>query len=953
MMRLPLACALALACASAGTRAADPVPAPADSDTLPALVLYVAPNGNDAWTGVLAEANAGRTDGPFATLERARNELRQRRKAGTAGAGAAVLIRAGDYELTKPLQLTAEDSGTAAAPIVYRAFPGERPTLFGGSRITGFKPFKEGILQADVAALGFTGVRFRQLYVDGQRQTPARYPNSDPARPRTGGWAFSDGNPFSMYEKVAPEQETKRNLRIRAADLRTWAHPEDGEVNIYPRYNWANSIVPIATFDRDNRVVTLAREVHYEMRPFDRYYVRGLFEELDAPGEWYLDPRTWTLYFWPPGPLGNAAVRAPRTENVIVLDGAEHVILRGLAIECCEGSGVLLREARNCQVLACTLRNLGGRCDWSAGIEIRNGAANLAFGNDIGDVGNYGVQVSGGDTKTLTPAGHNVENNYIHHTGLINGHGCGLGLGGVGNRVAHNLIHDTARCGIFGGGNDNVIEYNRIRHANLDTEDTGGIYVCAGQEGWMRRGLIIRHNFLSDILGFGRNEGKWECPRYSWGIYLDDAICEAVVYGNIVARTVLGGAHIHGGRDHTIENNVFVDCGKQQMTWSGSKPPNTLEPQMREKYQAYKDNEKYRQHYAKFAALNPETDGPMGGNRFVRNIISYRDPEVNLYLTNNYLPDQNECDYNLIWHAGTPLRINLPGIPPAQQWAEWQKRGSDAHSVVADPLFANPDLDDYRLQPESPALQLGFQPLPIEKIGPYAHPLRASWPIVEAPGAREKPFTSESPAPIPWPTPPPPRVPPHAAAPRLAAPVTVDGTAAADEWPAPMLTLTQTPGGTPIAGAPCTFRLGHDGTSLYVALTVPIGAAAKIALGANWGESDGAEVCFRQALPAAPGPTFVVQGFPNGTCASVTTAGAPAESAARLGTAVRFAARTGEREWTAEWALPLAAAGIEFRPGLTLGFNLGLRRTATAEWIQWFGTGSTWELDKAGVVTLE
>jgi hypothetical protein len=557
-----------------------------------------------------------------------------------------------------------------------------------------------------------------------------------------------------MFQKVPPEQETKRNVLVRAEDLRIWAHPEDGEVNIYPRYNWGNSIVPIAAFDREKRILTLAQDAIYEIRPFDRYYVRGLFEELDAPGEWYLDPRTGTLYFWPPAPVNNATVRAPLTENVIVLDNTEHVTLRGLAIECCEGSGVLLRNAKNCRVAACTIRNLGGRSDYTAGIEIRDGTANSAFGNDIFDVGNYGIQISGGDTKSLTPAGHCAENNYIHHVGLLNGHGWGVSVGGVGNRVAHNLIHDAARGGVFGGGNDNIIEYNRIRHVNLDTEDTGGIYICASQEGWMRRGFIIRYNFLTDILGFGRNEGKWECPRYSWGIYLDDAICEAHVYGNIVARTVLGGSHIHGGRDHTIENNIFVDCGKQQMTWSGSKPPNTLEPDMRKMYQEYKDSEVYRQHYAKFAALNPETDGPMGGNRFAHNILCYRDPQSSLYLVYNYLPDKNECDYNLIWHAGQQLRINLPGVPPAKQWEEWQKQGSDQHSVIADPLFVDPDKDDYRLKPESPALKFGFQPIPVEKIGPYAHSLRASWPIVEAPGARERPFTSESPAPIPWPSPP-------------------------------------------------------------------------------------------------------------------------------------------------------------------------------------------------------
>jgi hypothetical protein len=287
------------------------------------------------------------------------------------------------------------------------------------------------------------------------------------------------------------------------------------------------------------------------------------------------------------------------------------------------------------------------------------------------------------------------------------------------------------------------------------------------------------------------------------------------------------------------------------------------------------------------------------------------------------------------------------------EWEAWQAKGLDQHSVIANPRFVNPAKDDYRLKPDSPALALGFQPIPVEKIGPYAHPLRASWPIVEAPGARERPFSTESPAPIPWPAPPTPRVPPQAMVPRLAVPPTIDGTLAADEWPEKALTVNQTPGGTPIAGPACTLRIGHDGTCLHVALTVPVSAIAKIAPGENWSKSDGAEICFRNAQSAAPGTTFVLQGYPSGKCFSVGDAGAADAAAARLGAAVRFAARIGAADWTAEWAIPFEAAGIECRPGLRLGFNVGVRRTDPAEWIQWFGSGSTWELEKAGAITLE
>ena len=84
--------------------------------------------------------------------------------------------------------------------------------------------------------------------------------------------------------------------------------------------------------------------------------------------------------------------------------------------------------------------------------------------------------------------------------------------------------------------------------------------------------------------------------------------------------------------------------------------------------------------------------------------------------------------------------VRLTKTESLDQWDSWQKKGMDEHSVVADPLFMDADKDDYRLQPNSPAWEQGFQRLPIDKIGPYQDEFRATWPIVEAEGAREKPL---------------------------------------------------------------------------------------------------------------------------------------------------------------------------------------------------------------------
>ena len=227
-----------------------------------------------------------RSDGPLATINRARDAVRQRKKT-AAGEAFTVYVRGGVYALAAPVRLSAEDSGTAAAPVVYRAYASERPVLMGGREIAGFAPERGEILKADLASQGLQGVYFRQLLFDDRRQPLARWPNFDPAHPYDGGWAHADGKPVNMYEEVPGEN--KRTFRYKAADQRHWASPSDGEVFVFPRFNWWNDIRPIRAIDRKKREITLAWDASYAIRPGDRYFVQNLREELDAPGEWWLD----------------------------------------------------------------------------------------------------------------------------------------------------------------------------------------------------------------------------------------------------------------------------------------------------------------------------------------------------------------------------------------------------------------------------------------------------------------------------------------------------------------------------------------------------------------------------------------------------------------------------------------------------------------------------------------
>ena len=717
-----------------------PATTAAADDGLPGMGrFFVATNGNDAWSGRLPEPNRAKTDGPFASLEGARDALRKLKAAKTlvadAQGGVTVFVRAGSYYLTSTFTLEAQDSGSPEAPVAYRAFPGEKPRLVGGRPIHGFVAHQGPIRKADVGSQGFRGVYFRQLFCDGQRQILARYPNFNPRKPYSGGWTYVDGKLVPMYATIPGEN--KHTLLARPRDLRKWSRPEEGEIMVFPRYNWWNNILRIASIDRDKRIVTLAGDASYPIRPNDRYYFRNLFEELDAPGEWYLDRQSWTLYFWPPADLEKDTVYAPLLETIISIRGATGIAIRGFTIECCEGTAILVRDATKCLVAGNTIRNAGSRCNsGNAAVWIENGSGNGVVGNDISEVGSHAISLSGGDRKTLTAAGNYADNNYIHHTGVFYKQGTGVALSGVGNRASHNLIHDCPRFGIIFGGNDQVIEYNHVRHINLETADTGAIY--SGGRDWLSpRGSVIRYNFFHDSIGFGQEEGKYRSPHYSWGIYLDDNSAEVHVEGNIVARAFRGPIHFHCARDNTVENNIFIDGHLQQLEMNGWKDYSRHIDTMAPGYEQHVNLPAWKKYPGLQKGGHPKEAVPMGGNKFVRNILYYHRPEAQAYK-HRQLPNAHfECDHNLIWHFGLPVLTGLDKEPAGRQWEAWQKLGFDTHSLVADPLFVDPAQDDYRLKPNSPALSLGFKPIPVEKIGPYADALRATWPIVEAEGIRE------------------------------------------------------------------------------------------------------------------------------------------------------------------------------------------------------------------------
>jgi len=491
----------------------------------------------------------------------------------------------------------------------------------------------------------------------------------------------------------------------------------------------------------------------------------------------------------------------------------------------------------------------------------------------------------------------------------------------------------------------------------VEISDTAAINACNCS--WTKRGTIIRYNYIHDPLGFGRGREGWVSPYYCWGIYLDNVTCGVHVYGNILARIYLGGPFIHGGRDNLIENNIIIDGATRQMTYSSWKPtPGKQTERMDKGFIEYATLPAYAK-YPKIKpllAMNMEDRLKMAGNRFVRNIMYYSGADAMLYRHRNLDFATSESDYNLIWHFNQPLLTDSRGtIQPEKQWDAWKKHGFEKHSIIADPLFVDAKNDDYRLKPDSPAFKLGFKQIPVEKIGPYKSPLRASWPIVEAEGVRERPLNLDV-------LPKAPKRPPRSkrlpvfSAPRLKTPITIDGDVRHAEWNQVNMrrgiTLKEDVRGDIVK--PVSFAwITHDDKYLYIAFRNGVDPKIPLKTEAKWGENDAVEVAI--CNPEIEGaPTFVLRGFTKGQFESSVEAGVSFKAAAALEKAVEYGARiVSKGEWTAEWRIPFAALGIDPTKHKKVLFNLTARKTANDYWQMWRAThGASWKVENAAWLKL-
>ena len=716
--------------------------------------FFVATDGNDKWSGTVASPNADKTDGPFATLTRGRDAIRQLKYAEGLQQSVEIQVRGGTYYLSEPLRLSAGDSGTNHFPITYTAYADEKPIFSGGRRITDWQPYKEKIMCASLPETKTGRWWFRQLFFNGKRMIRARYPKYDHQDPLYEGWTF--------VEAIVPEDdENPTAFRYEpGAFPRRWVKPSQAEVFILPGSSWINDIIPVKDVDYESDTIWLARPVgptHNTLkgataiRAGNRFYVENVLEELTQPGEWCLDTDTGTLYFWPPeGSIESGEVIAPAVEKLVQMIGApdepvSHIAIRGFTFKHTlaqfptpdsyyktpnAGQTVYLENTTDCAIEDNFFDAVGGDA-----IRLQNNnARNRIVGNDIAGPGAYGIFLGSfqrGFSRHDTMSGdspsppewysypedrdvtvkawpksthHLISNNHIHHVGVFEKHACGIAMSGISsvdNVVSHNLIHHTPRFGIgmMSGFGRVIIEYNELHHLSLETCDTGGItsnrWYTYEKDPDLCSGNIIRFNYIHDVIGCGAYANKWEPEAGTKaGGRISVPYYGWAIYFDNAPMNILVYGNITA---RNMLGGIMISHYCKNVTVENN---------------IFIDSDQ-SQVYLNFG-------GKMENMMFRKNIFSFTNPKANFlragHAGDGFTETVTEFDYNLFFNAAGK-ELTYPGLPGGETMEQWRQMGYDEHSIIADPMFVDPANDNYNLHPDSPAIKLGFKPIDLSRIG--------------------------------------------------------------------------------------------------------------------------------------------------------------------------------------------------------------------------------------------
>lgn len=644
--------------------------------TLSAQTIYfVAPNGNDK--------NIGTEKAPFKSIETAQIFAQK------AKGDITIYLREGEYRLEKTLIFTPQD-GNNNKSLTISSYPGEQAIINGGVLLKlQWQSYQSGIMKAKINS----DISIDMLTVNGEIRHMARYPNYDSTAVRFNG---------TSADATSPER------------VKTWKNPAGGYLHAMHRSDWGDFHYRITGKDADGN---LQMEGGWQNnRPYglsaQNRMVENIFEELDAPGEWYYNATEANLYYYPlPNEdIDNSKFEVAQLKHLIEFRGVEREPVKNITIKNIEftqttrtfmakyepllrsdwmiylGGAVVFEGAENIELEGCYLHNLGGNAVFfsnynrNSGISgshlTQIGASAVCFVGDTNAVRspsfNYHdfVQLDEMDRKVGPKTNNYPENcfvydNLIHSIGLFEKQITGVELSMCKSiTVSHNSIYDVPRAGINvseGTWGGHIIEYNDVFETVKETGDHGSFNSWGRDRFWhpnrdemnkitANEPSLILADAISTVV---IRNNRFRCDR-GWDIDLDDGSSNYHICNNLCLN---GGIKLREGFYRVVENNILVN--------------NTFHPHV-----WFKNS----------------------GDVFTRNIV------MSPYQPIDLLGWGTMIDYN-IFTDETALE-------------EARKNSTDEHSIVYPVEFQNPGNGDYRVNNNATSVfRMGFQNFDMDNFG--------------------------------------------------------------------------------------------------------------------------------------------------------------------------------------------------------------------------------------------
>lgn len=648
------------------------------------LQLHISVGGDDK--------NPGTASSPLASLQGAVERLRMARQTQVFEGPVELILGDGEYFIAEPLVLGPEDSGTADAPVIFRAEAGAHPVICGGKKITGFETVSDQLWRAKITEVVQFGWNFEQLYVNGRRAIRAKSPNN--------GFYFLKGiSETVLYSGKgrAPELAVQKLSLFpdAAQEIASFSKDDYQDAVMTFYHKWDNTRKRVDGFVPDSSAVYIFGQ---GMKPWNRmdrktfYTLENYRTALDTCGEWYLD-KTGYLYYMPlpAEKIDDLNVVAPVANQFVIFKGdkgkrVENIRFEGISFQlagyCMPAGGVepaqaaspvgaviMADFAENIQIVNCEVAHTGTNAVW-----LRTGCSNcLISQNYFHDLGAGGIKIGNyvmpSDPEELT---HHIEadNNIIRSGGFV--FPCAVGLilfHAADCRITHNEIADFRYSGISVGwvwgysgspSKRNSIRFNHIHHLGWgELSDMGGVY-CLGES----EGTQVSDNLIHDVYAFDYG---------GWGLYTDEGSTGIVMENNLVYRCKSSGFHQHYGKENIIRNNIFANNMKAQL-------------------QATRVEE-----HLSFT--------------FSNNIVWFSSGDL---FFSNWQNVNMKADSNCYWNT------EVKDFPFGKfSFAAWKESGKDRHSVIADPGFVNPADGNFEIRNKKVLPRIGFKVFNYSKAGVY------------------------------------------------------------------------------------------------------------------------------------------------------------------------------------------------------------------------------------------